>query len=272
MSREVYSIGDIPDSERLAAANLLVGKLHEWSASLPLHLGTVKPSTLVPSFRREAAALKLAYLHAVIHTNRPFMFADSTSSGDSTNLNNSVSECISAAKGVLELVNRMANDSHLFHSFWWTHYATFCALAVVYVWEIQRSRSSACQEESDMPLSGLLDLAERCRSHLFRAASAASPSRRYDIILDELRQEAQRHGRLNHSQAPVQTACNPPGPEAAASNPEPLSHIDYGFDEIPNQIDAWQTTDWLDLDSSVSLACFSIICNITGADRYRHFT
>lgn len=275
MSREVYSIGDIPDSERLAAANLLVGKLQEWSASLPLHLGTVKPSTLVPSFRREAAALKLAYLHAVIHTNRPFMFADSTSSGDSTNLNNSVSECIAAAKGVLGLVNRMANDSHLFHSFWWTHYATFCALAVVYVWEIQRSRSNVCQEESDMPLSGLLDLAERCRSHLFRAASAASPSRRYNIILDELRQEAQRHGKRNCSQAPVQTVYNPPGPETTTPNSELLGHINNGFDEIPNQMDAWQATDWLDLDSSVSLTCFSIVCNSTrstGADRYRHFT
>ena len=271
MSRKVYSIGDIPDSKRLAAANILVGKLHEWSASLPLHLGTVKPSTLVPSFRREATALKLAYLHAVIHANRPFMFADSTDSGDSTRLKDSVSECISAAKGVLELVNRMANDSHLFHSFWWTHYATFCALAVVYVWEIQRRRSNICQEESDMPLFGLLDLAERCRSHLFRVTSAASPSRRYDIILDELRQEAQRHSRRNYSQAPMQTTHNLPGPETTASNSGSLSHINE-FDGIPNQIDAWQTIDWLELDSSVGLTCFSIICNSIGTDRYRHFT
>lgn len=108
-----------------------------------------------------------------------------------------------------------------------------------------------------MPLSGLLDLAERCRSHLFRAASAASPSRRYDIILDELRQEAQRHGRWNYSQAPVQTSYNPPGPEATTSNSEFLDH--NGFDEIPSQIDTWQTTDWLDLDSSVGHACFTFV-------------
>ncbi|EED19183.1 C6 transcription factor, putative [Talaromyces stipitatus ATCC 10500] len=202
ISREVYAIGDIRTEDRVAAAHRLVGELHEWRTSLPPHLGTIKPSTLMPSFRRESSALNLAYHHAVIHANRPFLLGDGNSSNsDAPYVKDRVAECISAAKVTLELVNNMANDTNLFHSFWWTHYVTFCALAVVYVWEIQRSSNNNNYERDDddeASYTKLFDLAERCRSHLLRANSAASPSRRYGVILEELRKEAQQQAVRNH--------------------------------------------------------------------------
>lgn len=272
ISREVYAIGNIRIEDRVAAASRLVGELHEWRANLPPHLGTMKPYTLMPSFRRQSSALNLAYHHAVIHANRPFLLGEGSGpNSDTPEVKNRVTECISAAKAILELVNNMANDTNLFHSFWWTHYVTFCALAVVYVWEIQRSSNKRNFEGAwDNPsYAGLLDLAERCRSHLLRASSAASPSRRYGIILEELRKEAQ-HQAVQHS-----SPSYPPQPQVSGSvrnsnnnsldsglsfSDIPETMPDYiapsgaegGFlGAVPSMLNSWQPTDWLDLDSSV---------------------
>ncbi|KUL84180.1 hypothetical protein ZTR_07172 [Talaromyces verruculosus] len=260
------------------AARRLVGELHEWRASLPLHLGTIKLSTLMPSFRRESSALSLDYYHAIIHANRPFLLGDGKSPGiDALEVKDRVDECILAAKMTLELVNNMAKDINLFHSFWWTHYVTFCALAVVYVWEIQRSsnkkhnKDSNHEDDDELSYAKLLDLAEKCRSHLLRASSAASPNRRYGIILEELRLEAHQQqairdgGRANTSQpaVPAQTTDHTPsdlrlnrpsGSEVVEAASEYFADPNSGGDILntfPTILNTWQPTDWLDLDSAV---------------------
>lgn len=261
-SREVYSIRRMPKQERVTAAHRMGKKLHEWRASLPPHLGTIRPATLMPSFRRQATALKLAYSHAIMHANRPFLLESVTDEGEAAALQDRVAECLSAAKVALETVDTMASDGTLFHAFWWTNYVTFCALAVVYVWEIQQGASESAQDRTNEQAMGkLFHLAERCQSRLARVTAVDSPTRRYSVILEELRLEAKTLSARNLSSGQARdeelTSCAYPRPHPL-DNPEGLDlgnilpgQGEPSFYSMPNPLEQWETTDWLDLDSSV---------------------
>ncbi|KAE8420264.1 fungal-specific transcription factor domain-containing protein [Aspergillus pseudocaelatus] len=260
-SRQVYSVGSSVGESRKAAAYRIVHELHVWRANLPLHLGTIKPSTLIPSFRREATALQLAYSHALIHVNRPFLLGDVVSSDDDPEAKDRIAECISAAKAVLELVNTMAKDTNLLHSFWWTHYVTFCALAVVYIWNIQCKARNGQQPENESSYVKLFDLAEKCRAQLAWTGSPASPGRKYAAILEELRLEAQRETINNTHTDSGQRMVQGPGhgnsqlnifdsSELAEAPFESIASTDKSVNPVPSMLDAWQAVDWLDLDAS----------------------
>ncbi|EFQ33801.1 fungal specific transcription factor domain-containing protein [Colletotrichum graminicola] len=273
-SREVYSIKPISERERVAAAHRLSEEIHDWRASLPPHLGSIRPSMLIPSFRRQATVLRLAYSHAIMHANRLFLLGNLSSGSEAQ-----VIECIEAARTVLETVDGMAAEGPIFHAFWWTQYVTFCALLVTYVRDIQQKRRG-------LPVQGagrerhakLMDLAERCQTHLAHATASNSPSRRYAIVLEEFRTEGLGHV-ARKSQAP---AAQPQLPPQQAPPSRQQSHENQrvltmaaadglGFDpayaadgsgpaELMGQgdsglsgfslLDEWQTTDWLELDSS----------------------
>jgi hypothetical protein len=155
----------------------------------------------------------------------------------------------------------MAGDSTLFHSFWWTHYVIFCALAVVYVWEIQRATRPTA-EIDDESLGKIFDLAEKCRGHLKRASAGLSQNRRYSIILDEIRSEAQRcrflrgnppnplRGGQHGGEASTNTDASfifLQDPDMFGSDPETLLHEGI----MPNLLDSFLFSDWQTLDSSV---------------------
>ncbi|GAB1192513.1 hypothetical protein APSETT444_001705 [Aspergillus pseudonomiae] len=262
ISRQVYSVGNSVGEGRKAAAYHMVHELHVWRANLPLHLGTIKLSTLIPSFRREATALQLAYSHALIHVNRPFLLGDVVSSDDESEVKDRITECISAAKAALELVNTMAKDTNLLHSFWWTHYVTFCALAVVYIWNIQCKARNEEHLENESSYVKLFDLAEKCRAHLAWNGSPASPGRRYAAILDELRLEAQREtvsntimdpgpgiaGRVDHTSNSQLSVFD--GSGLAEVPFECIASTDKPVNPVPSMLDTWQAVDWLDLDAS----------------------
>ncbi|KAJ8110577.1 hypothetical protein OPT61_g6616 [Boeremia exigua] len=269
ISREVYSIKSVPDEERLAAAHRLGAELRQWRTSLPPFLGAINPSSLIPSFRRQALALRMSYSHAVMLAHRPFLLKNTVRQSEDLRrlARESITECIKAAQSVLEAVDRMARDGRLFHAFWWTHYVCFCALVVVYVWAIQESNNGTTVAERRKTL----DQAEKCLNHLAQATATNSPSRSYSIILQELRAEAKRktaralqeptqmtaltnvvvppdalHGQLSLSDGgALQDAT-------VAQIWQPLfgSPIDPSHPGLQNFLDDWQTTDWLDLDSS----------------------
>ncbi|KAH9875943.1 hypothetical protein IAQ61_003408 [Plenodomus lingam] len=273
ISREVYSIKAVPDHVRLTASHRLGAELRSWKAALPPFLGAIHPSSLILSFRRQAIMLKLAYCHAVMLAHRPFLLKNTNCSDDSmrTMAAESVNECIAAAQSVLEMVDRMAREGRLFHAFWWTHYVCFCALVVVYVWAIQESNNLPTLNER----RSILDKAEHCLHHLAQATASNSPSRRYSIILQELRAEAKRK-----TARPVQESCvtrAPPheclGESHGASDPDtlhdtlahepsaamqmwqplfgsPLSATNTSTPGLQSFYDNWQTVDWLQLDSS----------------------
>ncbi|KAF5624978.1 C6 transcription factor [Fusarium sp. NRRL 52700] len=255
VSRQVYSLKKMPPEQRLDAAQGFIQQLHEWRQALPPHLGTVRPSSLIPIFSRQATALKLAYCHAVMHTTRPFLLDHSEDCSPA--LQACVTQCISAAKLALEIVDGMFSEkSVLFHALWWMPYVTFCALAVVYVWDIQQRSNTAADPGNAL----LFDLAEKCQTHLARTIAAESASRRYSIIIEELRQEA-RQG-PQHATRPSQTIqCQQESlisseHESGTSLDELGSMFDdqdetsSGLQSIMNPLSQWQPTDWLDLDSS----------------------
>ncbi len=252
----------MPDEIRLAASHRLGAELRQWKASLPPFLGAVNPSSLIPTFRRQATALKLSYCHAVILAHRPFLLKNARrSNAEMHNLaKDSLAECIAAARSVLEAVDRMAREGRLFHAFWWTHYVCFCALVVVYVWAIQQSTPSGSSAEDPR---GILDQAESCLQHLAQATASNSPSRRYSIILQELRAEAKRKtARPRPEQALAPSAVADAGAPltldedaiqtTALQHWQPLfgSPMDMTTPGLQNFLDNWQTTDWLDLDAS----------------------
>jgi hypothetical protein len=265
ISREVYSIKAIPDHDRLVASHRLGAELRQWRASLPPLLGAVNPNSLIASYRRQATALKLSYYHAVMLAHRPFLLKNAFRNNEDLRAlaKESLAECISAAQSVLEAVDRMAQDGRLFHAFWWTHYVCFCALVIVYVWAIQESNN----ESTINKRRKILDQAERCLNHLAQATASNSPSRKYSIILQELRGEAKRK-----TARPCQEqSIAPPVPgmntasvfgnahNAAQINNDPVqqiwqplfgSPIDAATPGLQNFLDDWQTTDWLHLDSS----------------------
>ncbi|KAF6804581.1 fungal specific transcription factor domain-containing protein [Colletotrichum sojae] len=281
ISREVYSIKPVPKHERLTAARRYGRALHEWRESLPHHLGTVRPLSLIPSFRRQNTALKLAYCHAVMHANRPFLLGTTTPSprgtdGRPTALESSVEECVGAARTALETVDGMVSDGKLFHAFWWMPYVTFCALAVVYVWKIQRQDAVAAAGDR-----GLFELADRCQNHLARATSPDSPNRRYAVILEELREEVMWKESSHHRTASASTAGRtgdsrrtsdpmqvdePSGSGAGVAPPANMGEMfpTQGFEGMTNLLSGWETTDWLELDSSA----FATFLNFEGSPAF----
>lgn len=271
-AKTVYSIKSIPLQDRIASAGRLNERLQQWRASLPAHLGMIAPSSLIPTFRRQATTLKIAYSHATMHINRLFLLGR-ISAGSETQIH----EAMLAASTVLETVDEMVTEGGtIFHAFWWSHYVTFCALAIVYAWEIQSRRARL-----DVVLnqvidhSELMDLAERCHRHLAIATASNSPSRRYALILNKLQREVVRNNlatgqALNAENLPPNnhTPNTQDGGPLPSHDTVPTDRIAYPiraidalspltttgprYDGMNWSIQDWQSEDWLNLDSMVS--------------------
>ncbi|KAK9418321.1 putative Fungal-specific transcription factor domain-containing protein [Seiridium unicorne] len=268
-ARTVYSIKEIPRQDRIAAANRLSEELRKWRISLPPHLGSIAPSSLIPRFRRQATTLKIAYSHATMHVNRLFLLGRISAESETQ-----IREAILAANTVLETIDEMVTEGGtIFHAFWWSHYVTFCALAVVYAWEIQARKTRIdIFPDHAIDQSDLLDLAERCQRHLAEATASNSPSRRYALILDKLRREVIRnlkndqitdvHGHSMNNRSPnANIQGRPAVPQMVELRSQDQSN-GLGLGELSPQggfgppldsmnwsIQDWQSEDWLNLDS-----------------------
>ncbi|KAF5008053.1 hypothetical protein FDECE_5635 [Fusarium decemcellulare] len=254
ISREIYTLRDISETERLAATNKLMQRVREWHANLPLHLGSIHPSMLIPSYRRQATVLKLAHSHAIMHANRLFLLGNPSEAYESQ-----IEDCIRAAKAVLETVDQLSQEGTIFHAFWWTHYVTFCALVVAYMWEIQQRRTKRWNERQDG--IRLIELAERCHTHLAQATASNSPSRRYAVILEEFRNAATSSNTRPLLPAEQTETMPDVSQNGISENPLSINAMTgmngqaIGSDNISvlndaHLFDDWHTTDWLDLDSS----------------------
>lgn len=114
----------------------------------------------------------------------------------------------------------------------------------------------------------LMALADRCQIHLANATATNSPSRRYSIILEELRGDTIAP---KPTDAPISAHDGDPGFSQAANSYNTTSEVVAGSDsfqagamtgtELTGAISDmfydpfmdWQTSDWLDLDASVSV-------------------
>ncbi|KAL1866118.1 hypothetical protein VTK73DRAFT_4885 [Phialemonium thermophilum] len=280
ISRRIYRDGKARMESLAQRAGDLVGDLARWKSELPPFLGSVNPTSLVPPYRRQATSMKLAYCHAMMHANRPFLLRRMEADrGHSDLVQRRIVDCMAAAREVLEMVDDMASDGTLFHAFWWTHYVAFCSLAIVYVWQIQRNGAGNDNNNETTggtalapDLDGLFDLAERCQHHLAEATASNSPSRRYSIILEELRQEAMSYTARGPRQVYAEQTdvkgrdVESGGPHEEGSRLDHHHHDSAPFSMEASQVnggylpahvwDNWQTTDWLDMDS-LALGTFS---------------
>lgn len=168
-----------------------------------------------------------------MHASRPFLLGNMSTTSDTSELQEIVNECLTAAKQALETVNSMATDGTLFYSLWWTNYVTFCALSVVYIWDIQYSTQQTPLKKTKRKTADeeiLADLAERCHKHLIRGPSPVnSPSRAYNVILEELRTEAKLQA---SSQKAAETSNNinndDPSRNSTAQQHELSNHVNIG--------------------------------------------
>lgn len=170
------------DEDRAVAAYRQTLRIKVWRESLPPRLGSVSPSLLLPRYLRQAVILKLAYHHAIMHASRPFLLHGS-SQESATSVH--VRDCLAAAHGALEIANGMACEGPMFNAFWWTHYVVYCALVVVYMFEVQQRRQHVARRRdriSSWPRGAVFT----CRG----PPATNSPSRRYGFILEELRAAA----------------------------------------------------------------------------------
>ncbi|KXS94792.1 hypothetical protein AC578_2515 [Pseudocercospora eumusae] len=263
ISRKVYPMHALSDKYNVSTLRLLNEELEQWRSSLPALLGTVRPSSLVPSFRRQNVALRIAYYHAVMHTNRSSLLRLTPSETlYSDAYNKSAIQCVHAAMEVLKIVDRMAKEGPLFHAFWWTHFVTFCALSVAHVWQVQRQKCSTIdtrlQEEQLSDMMGVYE------AHLAHATAINSASRRYCIILKELKAEATR-AKARQQEKQVATISGHYGIISEDRDERTRDHIQEDTSTAPltapmaspgsvshTWLDEWTATDWLDLDASAS--------------------
>ncbi|GES60707.1 hypothetical protein ATEIFO6365_0006016800 [Aspergillus terreus] len=220
ISRQLYTSISPSQETPLERAVLLMLELERWKES-------------VPSFHDKGRSeiLQLAYSHAIIHATRSLLFIDSNDMSGapvpSATVVSYIQKCIGAAEEIMTIVDELSNQGRLIQGFWFTHYTCFCAITVVYIYIIRQHQSSSligtssqCIDDSAR-LRYLFSLAETCQQHLGRVTAHSSPSRRYGLILEELRLEVHRQI-LSHLR-PTRQSISPGGPQ------------DRRADSVPNE-------------------------------------
>ncbi|KAE8356500.1 fungal-specific transcription factor domain-containing protein [Aspergillus coremiiformis] len=228
VSRQLYTINPRSREPPLEAAVRLTSELEEWKKNAPPLFNSVRATSLIPPLCRQSQVLQLAYSHAIIHATRSCLlnnFIDLSRQPPVSHpvVTSHVRKCIGAAEDVMKIVNTLGEQGVLTRSFWFTQYVCFCAITVVYIYTIQQCQLSSYpgasqSTENKKELRSLFDLAETCQRHLAEASRKNCPSRRYSIILEELRVEARRH------------AGSYPYREAAGQTPQ-----DVGTTDVQNQ-------------------------------------
>ncbi|KAJ5984159.1 hypothetical protein N7481_006258 [Penicillium waksmanii] len=231
ISRRLYSIKPHSRDSPLETAVRLTSELERWKETVPPLFNSVRPSSLIPPLCRQSQVLQLAYSHAMIHVTRSFLLDDFTDLSRRPRdphplVSAHAHKCIEAAEHVMTLVDELAHQTLFIQSFWFTHYVCFCAILVVYIHIIQQHRQSLAPSPSagsptDVDkLHSLFLLAETCQQHLAEATRKNCPSRRYSIILEELRREVHRQlGSNDQSSLARNHATDNHLPEPAALTP-----------------------------------------------------
>lgn len=213
----------------------------------------VRPTSLITPLCRQSQVLQLAYSHAMIHVTRSFLLNDFTDlrrrpSVPDPAVMDTVQKCVSAAENVITLVDGLANQGVMIESFWFTHYVCFCAIIVVYIYTIQQHQSSMAPSSPQELGEGshsyyLFTLAEACHRHLAKATLKNSPSRRYSIILEELRREVHKQmGSPLQATSPItipgeyNMIKSPQNPSASLPNEFGLTNMDTSMSLDPNAI------------------------------------
>ncbi|RFU33821.1 hypothetical protein B7463_g2490, partial [Scytalidium lignicola] len=226
-SGEIYPLQRLSQEESLSKAQRSADDLAAWMAQLPPFLRLIPPSSLIPVFQRQSIVLRLAHAHAVIHANRPFLLSNfakhrSRIVTGHERCKQYIHDCVNAARQVVNILNTFDGTGIPFYSSWLTQYVSFCAVAVLYIYKIQEQqmpvfRPPGTTSATIGPMSNTTDasnsedyftLAEHCQRLLGAAAKESSPGKRYNTILEELRQEVHRYMRTSDSDQNASSIIN----------------------------------------------------------------
>ncbi|OJJ30359.1 hypothetical protein ASPWEDRAFT_45913 [Aspergillus wentii DTO 134E9] len=243
ISRQLYTINPHSRDPPLETAVRLTSELEKWKETAPPLFSSVRATSLIPPLCRQSQVLQLAYSHAMIHATRSFLLNDFTDLSrrppvPHPMVTSHVQKCIEAAEDAMTLVDSLAKQGILIQSFWFTHYVCFCAIIVVYIHTIQQHRQSSGQvAENGSQTCYLFNLAEACQRHLAEATRKNCPSRRYGIILEELRLEVHRQiGSCSQSgYSPVNMSENDQAKFSCSTEP-PLNQINFTSASVEQSI------------------------------------
>jgi hypothetical protein len=212
-SRDMYPLQGLTQEEIIHQAQRSTDNLKAWMAQLPPFLHLVPASSLIPIFQRQSIVLRLAHARALIQASRPFLLNNFTSHPSRSLPSNQgverrIHDCINAAHDTVEILVSFNGSGIPFYSSWFTQYVSFCAIAVLYIYSLQQQQNTALipsdtiftstrESQTNVRESSInresFYLAEHCQRLLAAAAQDSSPGKRYNVLLEELRQEVHRH-------------------------------------------------------------------------------
>lgn len=283
--RQVYTLDDTSEDERLERALRLGKALEEWKAQLPFLMGGVRPPLLSLTWRRQQDMLRMSHWHAQILAYRPFMTAAYPEDrAKKQTADFAIRACINAARAALSMTAYLAREqvehekSH-FHTLLHAHHLTYVATSVILLIPHIRDRQKllgAGSYSHNLETTKLFELAAKGIQALIQTTNKHSPARKWAVILLELRDEACRQippdkdqvgeednqsgeGELEspdeqlledalraHWEADIAREAMNPGDRREAST-------EHGPVFVPRLWDKWKCSDWLDLDSAVSI-------------------
>ncbi|KAM7206407.1 Fungal specific transcription factor domain containing protein [Naviculisporaceae sp. PSN 640] len=198
--REVYTLQDRPDEERIVSAVLLSKEVEGWRLCLPPHLSAFQALSLLPIFRRQSTLLRIAYYHALILATRPFLLHDFPMEISERKQFHSqqITKCVDACIACLQAINAVAcgRDCLQFQSLFYAHHVAFIAASALCVVPVTRARQMAAPgrkrsyQSTDKRSMELVDMAI---GFLKEGANPHCVSRRYALILEEMKIESIKH-------------------------------------------------------------------------------
>ncbi|KAH6721479.1 fungal-specific transcription factor domain-containing protein [Leptodontidium sp. MPI-SDFR-AT-0119] len=232
ISSDLYPTHRTEDGAWLLSAERWTAELKTWKESLPAFLdpSKVDPSMLISIFQRQSTVLRLAYAHALILANRPSLLSNFADLAKRTERltgepSRSVRECINAAMIVVDTVTGLVEEKKMRQSFWFSHYISFCAISALYVFTIQQCLPSPQPAYHAQPDTHVFEAAKKCQESLEATTTKASPFRKYNIILDELKKEVLQHLSPQQCQQPETARFDAPVGERPANveSSEPMN-------------------------------------------------
>ncbi|KAF2478204.1 uncharacterized protein BDR25DRAFT_330733 [Lindgomyces ingoldianus] len=195
--RDLYPIRPPSMPLRIELATKYSKDLREWRANLTRFLDAdgVDTSLLIPLYQRQRNVLNLAYHHAILLVQRPFLLSNFASlayydhrPGSMNNIDTTqnIAECLEAAMAMVRIVDELFQGNQIFRAFWFTQYYAFCAVVVIYIYRIQQHfvEPGKCE--------GYFAAGQRCQAQLSSISETDCLSKRYCLVLEELRLEATR--------------------------------------------------------------------------------
>ncbi|KAK5062715.1 hypothetical protein LTR84_004789 [Exophiala bonariae] len=225
----LYPLQPLTEDQVLERTSNMLDSLLTWREKLPEFL---KPREKTLSgqrtFERQNTVLKFAFSHMQILVTRRSLLADFSNLGGSVpairdeRALRHIQQCADAIDRILSTACDMIDRTVWYQGFWFTPYVALVALSTLYVFLIQKSRSSL-PATSFPQVENLLEKARRCQDFLTALSPKGSQARRHYELLDRLRCRAEKDALKARLVAPrvipttTGVASTPSAPQVSSS-------------------------------------------------------